>query len=70
MSLILHIQGEFGHGDVQSAVSDRLSQILKRVGQCGQQIQDALLETTKTHFQRRYPGSKHYDPQKVSGSVV
>ena len=70
MSLILHIQAEVGHGDVQSVVSDRLHDVLKRTGQARVDIQDALLETTKTHFQRRYPGSKHYDPNKVTGSVI
>lgn len=70
MSLILHIQDEFGRGDIQSAVSNRLHDVLQRIGKCGPQIQDALLETTKTHFQRRYPSSKHYDPDKVVGSVI
>lgn len=50
---------------MQEATASRLSGILSRVNQCGKQIADGLLWTTRAHFQDIYPGSKHYDPNKV-----
>lgn len=64
MNIGIHITGIAGEG-VEQAASERLHGILQRVNQCGKQISDALLWTTREHFQKRFPGSKHYDPDKV-----
>lgn len=70
MSIAIHITGLDGITDVQQATSDRLHAILSRVNQCGKQIADGLLWTTREHFDRKYPGSKHYNPDKVVESEI
>lgn len=70
MSIALHITGLDGMSDATQATSDRLHNILSRVNQCGKQIADGLLWTTRAHFERIYPGSKHYDPNKVQETTI
>lgn len=70
MSISIHITSLDGTLDLEQATSERLHSILSRVNQCGKQIADGLLWTTRDHFEKRYPGSKHYDPEKVMESEI
>ena len=47
------------------AARRRLSEILGRLGRCGKPIRDGLLWSVRNHFKSVYPGSRHYDPDKV-----
>lgn len=47
-----------------------MSGILSRIHECGKQISDGLLFTTRNHFKQRYPDSKHYDPDKVLENFI
>lgn len=49
----------------QSAVNLKLSNLLQRLHTTGKLIQDGLLWTTRNHFSSIYPGSTHYNPDKV-----
>ena len=43
---------------------------MSRINQCGKQIADGLLYTTRAHFNNIYPGSKHYSPEKVQETKI
>lgn len=53
-----------GHS-VEEAVHERLHGILSRLDTSGKQMQDGMIQSVRSNFQMIYPGSKHYDPQKV-----
>lgn len=50
---------------LEQAVEHRLRKVLDCLQRTGPTIRDALLHTTRNHFRTIYPGSKHYDPDKV-----
>lgn len=50
---------------LEKAVSKRLHDILKKA-QSAKTIQNAILWSVKSHFQSIYPGSSHYNPDKVT----
>ena len=54
----------------KSAVALKLSSLLQRVRNSGKLIQDGLLWTTRNHFSTIYPGSKHYNPDKVQPASI
>lgn len=54
----------------KSAVALKLSSLLQRVRNSGKLIQDGLLWTTRNHFSTIYPGSKHYNPDKVQSASI
>ena len=49
----------------EQAVEAKLQEILQRLQRTGKTIQDGLLWTVRNHFREIYPGSRHYDPEKV-----
>lgn len=51
---------------LQEAVADCLQKIQAKLQRSGKLIQQALLWTTKNHISAMWPGSKHYDPNKVT----
>lgn len=51
--------------DLHEAAASRLHEILSRINNSGKAISDGLLWTTRNHFKRIYPGSSHYNPDKV-----
>lgn len=51
--------------DPIEAARERLARLLERLRRCGRPIQDGLLWSVRNHFKTIYPGSKHYDPEKV-----
>ena len=54
----------------KSAVALKLSSLLQRVRNSGKLIQDGLLWTTRNHFSTIYPGSTHYNPDKVQPASI
>lgn len=51
--------------DLNQSVASRMSRILWALQNSGKPIQDALVYGTRNHFQTIYPGSNHYNPNKV-----
>lgn len=51
--------------DLHEAASSRLHEILSRLNNSGKAISDGLLWTVRHHFKTIYPGSQHYNPDKV-----
>jgi hypothetical protein len=47
-------------------VNDILKNVSRKINNCGKLISYSLVNDTKNHFSMRYPGSKHYNPNKVS----
>jgi hypothetical protein len=60
----IRITDRDGRGPAEAA-RERLAGILGRLRQCGRPIQDGLLWSVRNHFESVYPGSSHYDPDKV-----
>lgn len=50
---------------MEGAVQAKLEDILSRLTRTGKTIQNGLLWTVRNHFATIYPGSKHYNPEKV-----
>lgn len=51
---------------VEKAIENYLQKVLQKIQKSGKLISDALKFTTQRHFQTIYPGSKHYNPKKVT----
>ena len=47
-------------------VNDILKNVSRKLNNCGKIISYSLVNDTKNHFNLRYPGSKHYNPDKVN----
>lgn len=56
--------------DLHEAAASRLHEILSRINNSGKAISDGLLWTTRNHFKRIYPGSSHYNPDKVQPDKI
>ena len=54
----------------KSAVEQKLSTVLQRLRNTGKLIQNGLLWTTRNHFTTIYPGSTHYNPDKVQPAAL
>lgn len=50
---------------VQDAVADRLHSILSNALHSSKPVQDGIVDVVRNHFSSKWPGSRHYDPQKV-----
>lgn len=53
------------NNSLDNAVFQVLGKYLDKIRQSGKLISDALKFTTRRHFQKIYPDSKHYNPDKV-----
>ena len=51
---------------LETAVAKRLHGILSRLERSSKPMQNAMLWSVKNHFQSIYPGSSHYNPDKVT----
>lgn len=51
---------------IETGISRILKCIADKLDNSGQTIADTLSYETKSHISQRYPGSKHYDPDKVT----
>lgn len=51
---------------LEKGVSDILQRVVTRLQNSGKLIQTALRTTVQRHFQTIYPGSNHYNPNKVT----
>lgn len=60
----IKIVDEAGRNAAQ-ATQERLRAILLKLSNSSKLMQDGLLYTVRNHFSAIYPGSKHYNPNKV-----
>lgn len=51
---------------LEKSISQVLEKYLTKIQNSGKLISDALKFTTQRHFQKIYPNSKHYNPNKVT----
>lgn len=51
--------------NVQDAVANRLHSILSKAIRSGKPMQEGIVDSVRTHFSNRWPGSRHYNPEKV-----
>lgn len=53
--------------DIHQAIVDLLRRVAKQLtDKSGKVMSDSMTTTVKEHISKRYPGSKHWDPNKVS----
>lgn len=62
--MAIKVTGLDGQDPIEVA-RERLARLLERLRRCSRPIQDGLLWSVRNHFKTIYPGSKHYDPEKV-----
>ena len=63
--MIVRLTGTRGQ-TVQQAVSERLSAALGRLRNAARPMAESMEDDVRSHFAARWPGSSHYDPEKVS----
>lgn len=55
---------------IEKAIYQVYAKVLDKISHSGKIISDALKFTTQRHFQKIYPNSKHYNPQKVRNGTT